>query len=342
MLVRTADHGKARRATRPKRSHNGVDATDPAPAPDPRHEMGTSRLHGTHAGRFGVFAGPLNDKPASVRRDFARRMEQLGYGTLWVGESLALEAFGRSAIMLAATERLVVGTGIANIWARDPTAMANGGRTLAEAFPGRFILGVGVSHAPSVRVRGHEYARPYSAMREYLAGMEAAPWRGPAADMPPVVLAALGPRMTTLAAERTAGAYPYFTTVEHVREVRSILGDEPFLAVDLPVVLAPNLEAARAIGDRHLAYYLNADNYRNNLLRIGWTQADLEPPGSAKLFEAIVAWGDLDRISAGVDARFAAGADQVVFNLLGPDPSVAPIAELETVASIVGSRDSRR
>jgi probable F420-dependent oxidoreductase len=303
--------------------------------------VGTTRLHGIDPGRFGVFAGPLNDKPASVRRDFARRMERLGYGTLWVGESLALEAFARSAIVLGATERLVVGTGIANIWARDPTAMANGGRTLAEAFPGRFILGVGVSHAPSVRVRGHDYARPYSAMREYLAGMAAAPWRGPAVDMPPVVLAALGPRMTALAAEQTAGAYPYFTTDEHVREVRSILGDELFLAADLPVVLAPNLEAARAIGDRHLAYYLNAENYRNNLLRIGWTEADLEPPGSSKLFEAIVAWGDPVRVAAAVDARFAAGADQVVFNLLGPDPAVAPVDELEEVASIVGARESR-
>jgi probable F420-dependent oxidoreductase len=303
--------------------------------------MSIARLGGVHAGRVGVVAGPLNSKPAAIQRDFARRMERLGYGTLWVGESLAQEAFARSAILLAATDGLVVGTGIANIWARDPTAMANGGRTLAEAFPGRFILGVGVSHAPSVRARGHEYARPYSAMREYLTAMAAAPWRGPEAEIPPVVLAALGPRMTALAAEQTAGAYPYFTTVEHIREVRSILGDEPFLAADLPVVLAPDREAARAIGDRHLAYYLNAANYRNNLLRLGWTESDLEPPGSAKLFEAIVAWGDLDRIAADVDARFAAGADQVVFNLLGPDASVAPVAELERLASIVDVRESR-
>jgi probable F420-dependent oxidoreductase len=298
--------------------------------------MGTTKLASVEPGRYGVFAGPLNDKPAAIQRDFARRMERLGYGTLWVGEGLGPEVFARSAILLAATEGLVVATGIANIWARDPTAMANGGRTLAEAFPGRFILGVGVSHAPAVRARGHDYTRPYSAMREYLPAMRAAPWRGPAGELPPIVLAALGPRMTALAAEQTAGTYPYFTTDEHVREVRSILGDAPFLAADLPVVLAPSLEAARAVGDRHLTFYLNAANYRNNLLRIGWTEADLEPPGSSKLFDAIVAWGDVERIAAAAEARFAAGADQVVFNLLGPDPSVAPVAELEAIAAIVG------
>jgi len=300
--------------------------------------MGIARLGGIEPGRFGVFAGPLNDKPSEVQREFARRMERLGYGTLWVGEGVGPEIFARSAILLAATEQLVVASGIANIWARDPTAMANGGRTLAEAFPDRFILGVGVGHAPAVRARGHDYSRPFSAMQEYLPAMETAPWRGVAAPMPPVVLAALGPRMATLAGTRTAGAYPYFTTVEHVREVRGLLGDDPFLAADLPVVIAPSLEAARAVGNRHLAFYLGAENYRNNLLRIGWQTGDLEPPGSAELFDAIVAWGEPERIAAKTDERFAAGADQVVFNLLGPDPAVPPLAELETVASIVGLR----
>lgn len=300
--------------------------------------MSLSRLDGIYPGRFGVFAGPLNGQPSSIQRGFARQMEQFGYGTLWVGEGLAQEAFGRAAVLLAGTEKLVVATGIANIWARDAAAMANGGRTLAEAFPHRFILGIGVSHAPVVRARGHDYDRPFSAMRDYLTAMTSVTWRGPEAEMPPIVLAALGPRMVGLAAERTAGAYPYFTTTDHVREVRSILGDEPFLAADLPVVLADNLRAARTIGDRHLAYYLRSENYRKNLARLGWSDSDLEPPGSAKLFEEIVAWGSPAQIYDRVAERFEAGADQIVFNLISSDSSVPPLTELEKLAPIANSR----
>jgi probable F420-dependent oxidoreductase len=183
-------------------------------------------------------------------------------------------------------------------------------------------------------MRGHDYERPFSVMREYLEAMGAAPWRGPAVDMPPIVLAALGPKMVGLAGERTAGAYPYFSTTAHVREVRSILGPEPFLAADLPVVLAGDLVSARAIGDRHLAYYMGSANYRNNLLRTGWSEADLEKPGSDALFEAIVAWGDLDRIAEGVRERFEAGADQVVLNLVAADPATPPLAELRRLAPL--------
>ena len=300
--------------------------------------MSLTRLHGIDPGRIGVFAGPLNDQPAAIQREFVREMERLGYGTLWYGEALAQEAFARGAIYLAATERLVIASGIANIWARDAAAMANGGRTLTEAWPGRFILGIGVSHAPSVRIRGHNYARPYSAMREYLDAMDAAPWRGAEAELPPIVLAALGPRMVGLAGERTAGAYPYFTTTAHIREVRGILGPEPFLAADLPVVLAGDLAVARVIGDRHLAYYLGSANYRNNLLRIGWSEADLEKPGSDALFEAIVAWGDLDRIGEKVRDRFEAGSDQVVLNLIAVDASTPPLDELRQLAPLAKAR----
>ncbi len=303
-----------------------------------RATMSLTRLHGIDPGRIGVFAGPLNGQPTVLQREFVREMERLDYGTLWYGEGFAQEVFARGAMYLAATERLVIASGIANIWARDAAAMANGGRTLSEAWPGRFILGIGVSHAPLVRTRGHDYARPYSAMRAYIEAMDTAPWRGPQAELPPIVLAALGPRMVGLAGERTAGAYPYFTTTAHIREVRGILGPEPFLAADLPVVLAGDLATARSIGNRHLSNYLGSANYRNNLLRIGWSEGDLETPGSDSLFEAIVAWGDLDLIGDGVRERFEAGADQVVLNLISVDSSTPPLAELRRLAPLTSSR----
>ncbi len=298
--------------------------------------MSLSRLAGIQPGRFGVFAGPLNALPSAVQRNFAQEMERLGYGTLWYGESTAMEAFARGAMLLAATRQLVIASGIANIWARDAMAMAAGGRTLNDAWPGRFILGIGVSHPSSVRGRGHDYERPYSTMKAYLDAMAGAQWRGPNVDMPPVVLAALGPRMTALAGERTAGAYPYFTTDDHVREVRGGLGPEAFLAADLPIVVAETREAARAAGgDRHLTSYLRSDDYPNNLARLGWPAEELEAPGSDRLFDAIVAWGDTDRLKTRIEERFAAGADQVVFNLISAETGRPPTAELAQIASIV-------
>jgi probable F420-dependent oxidoreductase len=299
--------------------------------------MSLVRLGSLHPGKIGVFAGALAGQPAAVQRQVVAEMERLGYGTLWYGEAVGREAFAQGAIYLAAGSRLVVGTGIANIYARDPQAMAAGGRTLADAWSDRFILGIGVSHAPLVTARGHDYTRPYSAIRRYLDGMQAAAWRGPDVALPPIVLAALGPRMVALAAERSAGAYPYFTTTEHIRAIRAQMGPEPFLAADLPVVLAADRAAARAIGDRHTRLYLRLDNYRNNLVRAGWRTDDLEPPGSDRLFDAIVAWGDLEAIRRRVDAHFAAGADQVVLNVITADPSQPYLEELRALARLTAA-----
>ena len=296
--------------------------------------MSLGRLGNITPGKLGIFSGSLSSQPADVQREVAIEMEELGYGTLWYGESVGREAFVQASIFLNATSSLVVASGIANIWARDPMAMAAGGRSIAEANPNRFILGIGVSHAPSVALRGHDYARPFTAMRDYLDRMEQAPWRGPEIPMPPIVLAALGPRMVGLAAERTAGAYPYFTTSEHIRHVRRQIGPEPFVAADLPVVLASGRAEARAIGDAHTGRYLRLDNYRNNLVRIGWTAEQLEPPGSDDLFDAVVAWGDVAAIRERVDGLIDAGADQVVLNLVTKDPSVPYLSELRTLAAL--------
>jgi probable F420-dependent oxidoreductase len=296
--------------------------------------MSSSRLGGINPGRLGIFAGSLSQQPATVQREVAAEIEKAGIGTLWYGESIGREAFAQAGIFLSATSQIVVASGIANIWARDPMAMAAGGRTLAEAWPHRFILGLGVSHAPTVAARGHEYVRPVTTMRDYLDGMSQASWRGPEVELPPIVLAALGPRMVALAAERTAGAYPYFTTTEHVRQVREQLGPDAFLAADLPVVLAADHAQARTIGNAHTSLYLRTENYRNNLLRLGWKPDELEPPGSDRLFDAIVAWGDVAAVRKRIDGHLAAGADQVVVNLVTKDRSVPYLNELRALASL--------
>lgn len=294
--------------------------------------MGVGRLNGVRPGKTGVFAGSLAAQPAPVIREVVRDMEGLGYGSLWYGEAIGREAFAFGALLLAATRSLVVASGIANIWVRDPVAMVSGARALQDAWPDRFILGLGVSHAHLVEGRGHQYARPVASMRAYLEQMAGAPWRGPDVEPPPVVLAALGPRMVELAAEKTAGAYPYFTTTDHVRAIRTAMGAEPFIAADLPVVLASERAAARRIGDRHMSLYLRTANYRNNLLRLGWPEAELEPPGSDRLFDAIVAWGEVSQVEQRVDSMREAGADQVVLNLVTADPKVPYRGELKALS----------
>jgi probable F420-dependent oxidoreductase len=270
-----------------------------------------------------------------LRRAVAE-VEEMGFGAIWIGESLAREVFAASAIVLAATSQIKVATGIANIWARDPTAMMNGGRALAEAWPNRFVLGIGVSHAGLVNDRGHQYERPLTAMRAYLDQMEKAPYRAPLPNPPaPIVLAALGPKMMQLAGERTAGAHPYFVPVEHTREARGILGPNRLLAPEHAVVFARTRETARATGDIYMRTYLRLPNYRNNLVRLGWSDDDLTPPGSDRLFDAMVAWGDDQEIARKLRRHCDAGADQVAVSVLTPTPDRAPTAELRRLAPLL-------
>lgn len=292
--------------------------------------MDVAELRG-RLGPVGVWAGPLQQLPADGLRRAVREIEELGFGSYWYPESFGREAFSQAALLLSATEHLLVASGIANLYARDPIAMANGARTLEEAWPGRFILGVGVSHRPSVENRGHAYTGPIETMRRYLEGIRGAPW--PAGDArqatPPVVLAALGPKMLALARDETAGAHPYFVPVEHTRMAREVLGPDRLLLPEQAVVLAPERAAARAVGDAHLAGYLRLDNYRRNLVRLGWGEADLELPGSDALFDAIVAWGDEEAVAARVAEHRAAGADSVLIQALGEDP-MATLRRLAT------------
>ncbi len=239
----------------------------------------------------------------------------MGYRAAWYPESRGREAIATAALLLDATERMVAVSGIASIWARDATASVAAGISLGEAWPGRFVLGLGVSHAPSVKMRGGTYDRPLTRMAEYLDQMESIEYGGPG-DAVPVILANLGPKMTALAAQRTAGAHPYFVPVEHTRVVRS---QEPdvWLAPEQAVVIDPDPETARATARTFMGRYLLSDNYRRNLLRLGWDEKDLDDGGSDDVVDAIVGWGDLSVVEARIRGHLDAGADHVGIQVLG-------------------------
>ena len=264
-------------------------------------------------GRVSVWSWALQRLSAADASATLAALEGMGFGTTWIPETLNnKEIFSQSAILLAGSERMVIATGIANIQARDPMAMANGGRAIAEAFPGRFVLGLGVSHANSTLKRGGTYEKPLTRMREYLDAMDETPYGAPQGDTPlPIMLAALGPRMLELAAERTDGAHPYFVPVEHTAFARERMGPEPFLSVEQTVVLDPDPTTARGIGRGFAKTYLAQPNYANNLRRLGWSDQDLAGEGSDRLIDAVIAWGDVEAIARRVREHLDAGADQV-------------------------------
>jgi probable F420-dependent oxidoreductase len=287
-------------------------------------------------GRIGVWTSQLGTLPASVTREVVPEIEALGYGAIWYPEGVTKEAMAQAALILAAGPNIVVAPGIANIWARDAMAMINGARTLADAFGDRFLLGIGVSHAPTVARRGHDYRRPLTAMREYLDAVAEAPYFGPQPpDDPPMVLAALGPKMLRLSAERAWGAHPYFVPVEHTSFARSELGAGPLLAPEQAVVLSADPVEARAIAREHAHRYLALDNYRNNLLRMGWRDADVVDEGSDAIIDAVIAWGDLAAIQARVAAHLEAGADHVCVQVLNGEPERFPLDELRRLAPVL-------
>lgn len=287
-------------------------------------------------GRVGVWSGAGNFASNADEAAFAREVESLGYGALWFSEIAAgKEAFVHAALLLAATDRLPVATGIANVYGRDPLAAQQAATTLAEAYPGRFVLGLGISHAPSVTGRGHDYGKPLSTMRAYLDGMAAAELRVPDPDPPLlIVLAALRPKMLELSAQRTAGAHPYFTPPEHTRRARAILGPEPWLAPEQMVVLEPDAERARAIAREGMARYLTLTNYRNNLQDLGFAPDELDDGGSDRVVDAIVAWGDADAIATRVREHLDAGADHVCIQPL-PNQLGEQAAQLRDLARVL-------
>jgi probable F420-dependent oxidoreductase len=267
-------------------------------------------------------------------RDLAAAVEKHGFGSLWLGGShMAPDAFTQLVTLLDGSSKLIVGTGIASIWGREPSDMRQGADTLSQGFPGRFILGLGVAHAPAVEKLGKSYARPYSAMERYLDEMDHP--AGQATDDPggrPVrVLAALGPRMLELSRDQADGAHPYFSPVEHTSFARQVLGPDKLLVPEQAVVLNDTAEAAHAAGRAYAERYLQMPNYTSNLRRFGFGDPDTGGTGSDRLIDAIIPHGPAV-IAERVRQQLAAGADTVLLQPIGPDGRFAsgdlgPLAE---------------
>lgn len=257
---------------------------------------------------------------ATEAAETAQRIEALGFAALWIPETVGRNPFVHAAWLLAKTEKLVVATGIANIYNREPGVTLAAQNTLAEQSNDRFLLGLGVSHKPLVEgVRGLTYGPPVATMRTYLERMDSAPYTGPKLQTPPErVIAALGPKMLDLARDQAQGAHPYFTSPEHTAQARERLGAGKRLCVEQKVIFETDAATARELGRKTAATYIGLPNYRNNWLRMGMTEADLEDGGSDRFIDATFAWGDADSIATRLQAHVDAGADHVCIQPVNP------------------------
>jgi probable F420-dependent oxidoreductase len=286
-------------------------------------------------GSVGIWTRQFEDHPFAKVREAAGELEEMGYGAIWFGEAAGREALTHAGLLLSATRRIVIATGIANIYARDALAMASAQKTLTEAYPNRFVLGLGVSHAPLVeQLRGHQYEKPVARMRAYLDAMDNAGYRSvPPASKPIRVLAALRPKMLELAAQHADGAHPYAVNPEHTARARQILGANRYLCPEQTVLLETDPAKARKIGRDFLELYLKLPNYTNNFLWLGFGEDDFRNGGSDRLIDAIVAWGDLDAIRNRIREHHSAGADHVCIQVLTADPHALPLREWRELAS---------
>ena len=271
-------------------------------------------------GKLGVWYF-LDGLPAAQAAETAQRIEALGYAALWIPETLGRNPLVLASWLLANTKRLVVATGIANIYHREPGVSLAAQLTLAEQSGGRFLLGLGVSHKPLVEgVRGLRYKPPVATMKEYLEKMAASPYQGARpTQQPPTVIAALGPKMLALAGSATQGAHPYFTSPDHTAMAREILGPESWLCVEQKVVLETDPAKARALARPIAAMYMGLPNYRNNWLRMGLDASDIEGEGSNRFIDATFAWGDAEAIRRRVQEHFDAGANHVCIQPVNPN-----------------------
>lgn len=292
-------------------------------------------------GRLGVW-GHLDSLPIGDARAYARRADALGYGTLWVPETVGREPFTLLGLLAEATTELRLGTSIVGIWGHDAQTTRMASLTLAEATAGRFVLGLGVSHPHlTEKLRGHPFERPLTHMREFLAAYRSAVYRGPMVEgwtEPPVLVAALRERMLTLAATDADGAFPYLVTPERTAWMRGILdaaseGRRPLLAVTMPAVLEDAADLARETARAYLAPYLRTPTYHASWAAQGFDASDWEKPGSDRLVDAMVARGDPEALQARIGELVAAGADHVAIIPLAPDGTTEHLPTLEALAS---------
>ena len=279
-------------------------------------------------GRLGVWAS-MDGMTAAAAAGFAQHVERWGYGALWLPESRGRNVLVLASWLLAHTKTLTIATGIANIYARDAQATAAGQLALAEQSGGRFLLGLGVSHVPLVEgLRGHVYGKPVATMRGYVAAMHRATYAAPPPpEAPKTVIAALGPKMLELARSHADGAHPYLVSPAHTKEARRILGGDKLLCPEQTVLLESDPTRARRIARAWLARYLDMANYRNNLLRLGFAEADVAGGGSDHLVDALIAWGDTAVIRRRVEEHWAAGADHVCVQALNPDEATPALPD---------------
>jgi probable F420-dependent oxidoreductase len=294
-------------------------------------------------GRLGVWTW-LDSLSAPEAADFARRIEAWGYSALWIPEAIGRDPFSLLGYLAANTRTLLLATGIANIYARDPMSMRAIQQTLAELSSGRLVLGLGVSHEPLVSgVRGHAYQKPVATMRGYLEAMRKAPYQGPQpAQEAPIVLAALRRKMLELAAQHARGAHPYLVPPEHTARARQILGRGPWLCPEQKVLLETNPSKAREIARHAIRINIALPNYQNSLRELGFGDADFAGGGSDRLVDAIVAWGDEKAIAARIRAHHDAGADHVCIQALRSDGQPGPdLRALEALAPRAPAKQGR-
>ena len=284
-------------------------------------------------GKLGVwnFTDTLN--PAQLT-ELAQHTERLGYGTLWYVEAVGYESFSLGSFLLNQTESLIIASGISNIYGRDATAAKQAQHSLTKFYGGRFLLGLGVSHAPLVEdLRGHQSGKALPRMRSYLDDMEQAVAAAPVLDeAPPTVLAALGPKMTELAGARTAGALSYSVTPEHTAQSREILGPDKWLCVEQKVLLVSDPSKAREVARQALALYMPLPNYRNNWLRLGFSETELADGGSDRFLDAMVVWGNDSAIKQRIQEHLDAGASHVCIQALHPEG--LPLPDLNALAAL--------
>jgi probable F420-dependent oxidoreductase len=288
-------------------------------------------------GTVGIWTAQLEFQHAAGAREAAAELDHLGYGALWVPEAVGREVISHAAVLLDATERMVVASGVANIYNRTPTATAYAQRLLADDSGGRFLLGLGVSHGPMVEgMLNLSWDKPLARMVGYLDAIDGAFSVSPEPpEAPPRVLAALGPKMLELAAARSWGALTYFVPVEHTSVAREHLGAGPQLHVEQAVVLSTDAEVARDAARKHMDVYLTLPNYVNNLRRLGWGDDDFADGGSDALVDALVAWGDPDAIAERVAVHHEKGADHVCLQVLDTDVTALPLDAWRALAPVL-------